>query len=486
MRNSLYLGIVVLLLLSIGCTKEESGTTVLVTEEVLYASGEQVRILGRLITNQAVTATDHGFYLSQEANFASPIIISLGAKSGAGRFIGETSGLQAQKNYFVKSFMDIGNGIEFGNTIELQTLAAGIESYSPYFGSPNQEIFILGRNFSSDTKVFFGDVEAEVLENLFESRLRVRIPELQGGSSVAIRVQSQDQILTFPINFEYQTGSYVTLQPFPDQLRLANNISFQSGSHFYVGLGSNRQIRFYEKILKYDPSTNQWTDSNFSGSARSFGFATDNYLGGGIAELTKEPYVMNNSFWRITSTGYVRLKDLTFPSRESIAFELANELYLLGGKDGNTRAVRKYNALTESWTNLPNSLREFSAINPYFVYQNKLYVLGSDKVLYSFDPISGRLESISSYPGLTGLGYGFAKVIGSKVYFGGFELENQVWEFNLETFNWVPKNPIPGSLLSKTAASFVQGGFIYFMRQEDINLPGDFPLELFIFDPTGI
>jgi len=486
MRKFLILSLLSLIFVGWSCTEDEAETTVLVTEEVLYASGEQVRILGRLITNQAVTATDHGFYLSQEANFSSPIIISLGAKAGAGRFIGETTGLQAQKNYFVKSFMDIGNGIEFGNTIELQTLAAGIESYSPTFGTPNQEIFILGRNFTADTQVFFGEVEAQVLENLFESRLRVRIPELRGISSVAIRVQSQDQRLTFPINFEYQTGSYVSLRQFPEQVRLVDNISFQIGNQFYLGLGSDRLFRFYEKILKYDPVTNQWSDSNFPGSSRSFGFATDNYLGGGIAQLTREPFVMNNSFWRITVGGYVRLKDLPFPSRESIAFELSNELYVLGGKEGNPRALRKHNTLTDSWSSLSDSPLDLGSINPHFVYQNKLYVLGSDSVLYFFDPISQRWSSISTYPGSVGQGYGFAQVIGSKVYFGGFERENQVWEFNLNTFNWVPKNPIPGSFQNITAASFANDGFIYFMRQQDINLPGDFPLELFRFDPTGI
>ncbi|MFT6895586.1 MAG: hypothetical protein ACJAWX_003209, partial [Algoriphagus sp.] len=164
MRNSLLLSILVLLSFAIGCTEEESETTILVTEEVLYTSGDQVRLLGRLITNQPVTATDHGFYLSQDANFASPVIISLGTKEGAGRFIGENGMLSAQKKYFAKAFMDIGNGIEFGNVVELETLAVGIDSYSPGFGTGGKEVFILGRNFTKDTKVFFGTEPAQVLE----------------------------------------------------------------------------------------------------------------------------------------------------------------------------------------------------------------------------------------------------------------------------------------------------------------------------------
>ena len=486
MRKYLSLSILLLLFIGWSCTEDETETTILVTEEVLYTSGEQVRILGRLITNQSISATDHGFYLSQDPGFTSPVIISLGEKEGAGRFIGETTGLQAQKGYYAKAFMDIGNGIEFGNTIDLQTLSAGIESYSPSFGTPNQEIFILGKNFTSDTKVFFGEVEGQVLENLFESRLRVRIPQPSGSSSVAIRVESQDQVLTFPINFEYQTGSYLALASFPEKVRLVDNIHYQSGNQFYVGLGSDRLIRFYEKILRYDPATNQWSEANFPGSPRSYGFATSNYLGGGIAELGRDPFVMNNSFWKITPGGFVRLKDLPFPSRESVAFEISNELYVLGGKEGNALAVRKYNSAADTWSNLGDSPQEFGRINPYFVYQNKFYILGSDKVLYRFDPVSSSWDAVSAFPGSLGLGYGFAHVIGNRAYIGGFKRENSIWEFNLETPNWVSKNPIPGSFQNITAASFVQGGFIYFTRQQDINLVGDFPLELYRFDPNGI
>ncbi len=486
MKKYLIISIFMMLFMGWSCTEEDAETTILMTEEVLYTSAEQVRLLGRLITNQAVSASDHGFYLSEDANFSSPVIISLGPKSGPGRFIGQANTLKADTDYFVKSFMDIGNGIEFGNTITLQTLTTAVESYSPSFGTPNQEILILGRNFTSDTKVFFGDQEAQILENLFESRLRVRIPAPKGSSSVKITVKSQDQLLTFPTNFEYQTGAYLLIGSFPEQVHLVDNIFFQAGNQFYIGLGSDRMLRFFDKIFRYDPVNNQWANANFPGTPRSFGFATSNYLGGGIAELGRDPFVMNHSFWRISSNGFVRLKDLPFPSRESIAFEIGNELYVLGGKEGNPFSLRKYNAATDSWTNLPDSFKAFTDFNPHFVYQNKLFVLDTDKTLYSYDPNSGVWNSVSTYPGSLGSGYGFAHVIGNKVYIGGWKRNNEIWEFNLDNSNWYPKNPIPGSFQNITVASFVQNGFIYFTRQQDVNLVGAFPLEFYRFDPNGI
>ncbi len=486
MRNSFFLSILVLLSFVIGCTEEESGTTVLVTEEVLYASGEQVRLLGRLITNQPVIATDHGFYLSQDANFASPVIISLGVKEGAGRFIGETGMLSAQKKYFAKTFMDIGNGIEFGNVVELETLAAGLDSYSPGFGTPNQEVFILGKNFTKDTKVFFGTEPAQVLEILFESRLRVRIPAAKGSSSVPIRVQSQDQNLVFPINFEYQTGSYLAVAPFPEQVRLIENISFQNGGLFYAGLGTDRKLSFYTKIQSYNPVTNQWQDSNFPGSPRAFGFASSNYIGGGVAELGREPYTLNPSLWRVTPTGFQRLKDLPFASRESLAAELNGELYVIGGKEGNTQAVRKHNSISDTWSTLANSPVQFTKENASFVYQNRFYVIASDRVLYAYSPSTDTWDLISKFPGDLGLGYGFGQVIGTKAYVGGYTRVDEIWELNLVNLNWVSKNQIPGPPQGVTAGSFEKDGFIYIMRQQDINLIGNFPLIIYKFDPNGI
>lgn len=486
MRKPLILGILVLLSFVFGCREEESGTIVLVTEEVLYTSGEQARLLGRLITNQPVTAADHGFYLSQDENFGSPVIISLGTKEGAGRFIGETEKLSAQKKYFAKAFMDIGNGIEFGNVVELETLAAGLDSYSPGFGIPGREVFILGKNFTKDTKVFFGTEPAQVLEILFESRLRVRIPEAKGNSSVSIRVQSQEQNLVFPINFEYQTGTYLEVAPFPDQVRLVENIAFQNGGLFYAGLGSDRKVRFYPEIQSYNPVTNQWQNANFPGSPRTFAFATANFIGGGVAELGREPFVMNSTFWGVTPTGFKRLKDLPFPSRESLAAELNDELYVIGGKEGNLLAVHKYNLSSETWTTLGDSPTQFTKEHASFVYQNKFYVIGSDKVLYSFDPVSQAWSQLSIFPGILGQGYGFGQVIGTKAYVGGYSRVDEVWELNLANLNWVSKNPIPGTPQSITAGSFEANGFIYLMRQQDINLIGNFPLIVYKFDPNGI
>ncbi|MFC3879014.1 IPT/TIG domain-containing protein [Algoriphagus namhaensis] len=469
------------------CEEEDPETTILITEEVLLTSGEQARLLGRLITNQAINPQDHGFYLSLDANFSSPIIVSLGPKEGPGRFIGEVTGLNIGQTYFARAFMDLGNGPEFGNTIELTTLIPGIDSYTPGFGEPGDEVFILGKNFTSDTRVFFGDQEAEVAEILFESRLRVIVPSAGNSSSVEIRVQSQDQVLTFPIAFEYQTGSYTKLANFPDEgVRLIDNIYHYKNGVFQIGLGSDRNLRFYEKIQQYDPNTNLWQEVNFSGSNRAFGFSTPNYIGGGIAVLSREPFTYNRSFWRNTPSGFVRLGDLPFDSYDQIAVELNGVLYLIGGGPQQGNAVWRYNSANDTWESIGVSPEPLSRRNVSFVYQNQLFVIGNSGTLLRVGSSMTDWQAISTFPGSLGQGFGFGEVIGIKAYIGGYSRSSEIWELNLQNLNWVSKNPIPGTAQGITAGSFAKDGFLYFMRQPDLNLTGSFPLEMYRFDPNGL
>lgn len=486
MRRFLAFALLSLLIIGGACTEDDPETTILVTEEVLLTSGEQARLLGRLITNQAINPVDHGFYLSLDANFSAPIIISLGLKEGPGRFIGDVTGLKIGQTYFARAFMDLGNGPEFGNTIELTTLNPGLESYTPGFGEPGDELFIFGRNFTSDTRVFFGDQEAQVLEILFESRIRVSIPTPSGLSSVTLRIQSQEEELSFPIGFEYQTGSYIKLANFPDQVRLIDNIYYYKNGVFQIGLGSDRRLSFYEKIQQYDPSTNQWAEVAFPGSSRSYGFSTENFLGGGIEILSREPFTFNRSFWRNTASGFERLPDLPFDSYDQIAAELNNELYLIGGEEGDIDLVRKYNSANDSWEILGNTPETFSRRNANFVYQDQLYLVSDNSVLFRFNPAGNTWDGISIFPGSLGQGFGFGEVIGSKAYVGGYTRSAEIWELNLENLNWVSKNPVPGSVQAITVGSFAKDGFLYFVRQPDLNLTGNFPLEMFQFDPNGL
>lgn len=481
------LGILAILLLGWSCTEDEGEITVLLTEEVLHVSGEQIRILGRLITNQPISASDHGFYISLDESFSSPIIISLGSKDGAGKFIGETDGLVIGKSYFAKAYMDIGNGVEFGNVIEVSTLTPELKSFSPLFGSATDILTISGRNFTKDTRVFFNDVEAEILKIDLESRLTVIIPAPSSSQQVFIKVLVQDEPLNFATPFEYQTGKYELLGTFPEDIKLYDNVSFQNQAGFYIGLGAISKNHLYEGFQRYNPVSSTWEKISWLGSSRSYAFATSNFIGGGIAQLGRDPFIMNYGFWKTSSSGFQKLGDLPFESRESLAFEVNQDLFVIGSKEGDSLAVRKYAALTGQWTNLKPSPVALGATNPHFQYQGKTYFVDNSAKLWMYDPSMDLWSNTGAiYPGSLGLGYGIAQVIGDKAYVGLYRRANDIWELDIPTMTWKSKNTIPGIPQSFTVGSFVYDKSLYIMRVPDISLAGSYRMELYKFDPSGI
>ncbi|TFV93506.1 hypothetical protein E4S40_14760 [Algoriphagus kandeliae] len=482
------LGILLMLFWFASCTEEDLGVTFVTTEEVLFASGDQVRLLGRVISDQDIQVQDHGFYLAEDEAFSNPQIISLGEKSGPGRFIGEISGLRLGTNYFAKAFLNLGGEVEFGNVISLSTLEPAFKSFSPSFGAPGEELIIEGRNFGEGTRVFFGDQEAEVLENTLQSRLLVRVPPPADNPSVPIRVLFQDREVSSAEPFEYQRGGYEIVARYPGEVRMYDNVFFQNDpNNLYIGLGSERRQVLISGFQKFDVISNTWSAASFPGTNRSFAFFTDHYLGGGVSQLGSNPFVYDGSFWAMENGGFKRLPDLPFLSRNAIAFEINGDLYVLGRNAQIVDFFFKFDKTSNTWEILPPAPVSFSRSDAAFSYGDKGYLInGGDGTLWSFDPSNNEWSTISTYPGALGIGRGMARVMGEKAFIGLFERTDEIWELDLNSFTWRKKNPMPGLPQSVLVAHFVSGPYLYIMRVPDINVPGAFSMDFYRFDPEGI
>ena len=486
MRKLLSLSIFLVLLTGWACTQEEDVTTVVVTEEVIFVSGDKVRILGRLITNQPISASDHGFYLSTNENFSSPIVISLGVKESAGRFIGETTGLQINQPYFAKAFVEV-NGVEiFGEVLELTTLNPIIESFSPTFSIPGSEMIIQGRNFPQGTKVFFGTQEATILENVFETRLRVRIPNPSGQVVVPIRVQIQDRVLEFSQKFEYRSGKFTLVGQFPEGRRIYENVFFQNQDGLFAGLGISRLAGYFPGFQRFNPQSGTWTAVNFPGTPVEGAFATSGYLGGGGIEVDRDVFTYSREFWKINGSTFEPLPDLPFDSFRSLAFELDGQLFLAGGAGVGTRGIRKYNYATKTWALLGSTPLDIDYSLAYFIYQNKVYFIAQDRTIWEYSPQSDSWRVFTSYPGQLENGFGMAQVIGDKVYIGLYRRTDQLWELDLKTLNWKTKNNIPGLPQSVNIGYYTFNGQIYILRAAEVSVSGNLPMELYRFEPDGI
>jgi hypothetical protein len=483
-----FLSLVFMLMCILSCTEEDSEVILVTTEEVLFASGDEIRLLGRVISNQELSLVDHGFYVSEDASFSSPAIVSLGEKDGPGRFIGQLTGLRVGRPYFAKAFMDRGAEIEFGNVLELSTLEPAIIDFSPKFGAVGEEILIEGRNFGADTRVFFGGQEAQVIENTLQSRLRVRVPIPEGNRTVPIRVVVQDREVSLSESFEYQIGTYEKIGTFPESIRVYDNVFFQDGpNRFFIGLGSERRLVFLPGFQRYDRSSSTWQEVAFPGASRSFAFSTDHYIGGGLSQLGSNPFVYEGSFWGYENGAFTRLPDLPFLSRDAIAFELGEDLYVLGKNPDTTKFFFRFDKSEMRWELLPTPEQEFTRNDAVFTYQGNAYLIDSlDGTIWRYNLNSGAWDSIGTYPGSLGNGRGMARVIGDKAFIGLFERSDQVFELDLNSFSWKPKNPMPGLPQSVIVGHFVSGESLYIMRVPDITLAGQFPMDFYRFDPDGI
>lgn len=485
MKKFLSLGIFMVLLLGWACTEEEDDNSFVVTEQILHASGDQIRVLGRVISNSQINVSDHGFYFSLDPTFSSSTIVSLGPKEGPGRFTGLAEDLEIHQLYYVKSFMELNGEILEGNVIEVNTLNSFIESISPLYGEEGDQIVISGGNFAADTRVFFGAQEAQILGITLESQITVTVPSLKDDPSVSIRLVTQGEEQVFDEKFEYQIGTYELITTFPEAIRLYDNVFFQNSSDLYIGLGSRRRIESYYGFQRYNIGSDQWQKVSFPGNTRSYSFFTENYIGGGTSERGNNPTDIDKSFWKIDGGSFTQLADLPFESLESAAFEIGDDLYVLGTKMEEEASFRKYDASSGAWSSLPAPPENFNAENAVFVHGGFGYVVGKDFTVWRFNPSSISWDAVTTYPGSLGQGYGMARVIGNKVYIGLYRRSNQMWELDLESFTWKSKNLMPGYPQSIIVGHFVKDGLLYIMRVPDISLVTDYPMDMYVFDPNG-
>ena len=475
-----------MLFASWSCTEEENTPILVSTEDILFVGGDKLRVSGRLLTNREVFADEHGFVFSTDASFSSPILLSLGEKKEPGRFIGEKSGFKIGQTYFVKAFAEVDGQRLEGQAVELKTLTPSIASFSPTYSTAGNELVIEGKNFPEGTQVFFGSQQAQVLKNVFESKITVKIPPSAGQVLVPIKLLIQGKEYTISTSFEYQAGKYTKVSEFPGNLRIYDNIYFSNGSGFHVGLGKVRSGENYPRFQRFNPATGTWTEVNFPGNSRRFVFASSNYLGGGAIETSRDVFSYDRSFWKINGSSFERLVDLPFNTRDALAVDWEGGLLLFGGLDGASLLVRAYDPVQRTWSTKRNAPIALGRNAAAFVRATRVIVLGSNGQVWEYNPPLDSWQLLTTYPGNKGQGFPMLEVIGSKAYMGLFRATQELWELNLETLTWKAKNQIIGLPQSITSGYFQYNGSIYFLRTPEESVAGNLTMELYKFDPDAI
>lgn len=464
------------------CEEDQDIIPSVVTEDILYVSGERLRVSGRIITTQNINASDHGFYLSETESFNQPIIISLGERERPGRFIGETDGLSIEKRYYAKSFINLQGEILFGNVIEIETLSPAVFDFSPNNGPQGTVLTISGKNLTSDSQVFFGENQGQVIGISFESSMQVRVPAITNSAVVNIRVVNQGREFSFPNPFEYTTGKYTQIAQFPSPIRVFDGISLQENNVFYVGMGTDRGQAMNTKMWKYQVGDANWSEIPLPSRELWRAFSSKTYYGAGTLGPLNDISVRD--FYQLKNGAFQALPELPFTKSRALAFEIGQKLFVVGGLAEESTRGFAYDVNTGQWNSISTAPFPINNAVLNFSYQNKQYFIDPEtNIMHAYNTSNNFWEEVSRFPGDLGNGTGVGVVIGSRAYLGLGNRSEQMWELNLETFNWVRKNDFPGSTVSRNSGVYEHGGLIYILRSAEVQLSG--VSEFWVFDPNA-
>jgi hypothetical protein len=459
------------------CEEEVDSEALVFVEDVIFVSGEILRITGRVVSSGTVTITDHGFQVAENPEFTSPIIISLGERSIPGRFIGTYEELPSGTDFFVRAFLINKGETSVSAALEFSTLDSELINYTPVFERAGQTITINGKNLTRDSEVFFGSQKALILEFNNEAEIKVRAPNPEIGEyMVPIRIINDGKENVFDQNFEYIIGKWQLETIYPGNEGFTRNIYFQHEGILYSGMednGSNVQL-----FWKYDLLSKSWQEKNFNGPyLRSPGVFDGGFFGGGL-----DNNALSNEFWTLDQSGnFLAQGNVPFKLVQHVSFRVGDELFVFGGKNesrGDNNRIRKYNFVSKEWVELGTMPIITSSTLPKFNKGNQMFFVTASNELWKYDSNTMQWQQMTSYPGAKGaIGGG---TIGEYAYVGLGNNTREMYEYNFALDYWKQKSIIPGFNSDLTLGWYTVDDKIFVLRK--VSLGSEAP-KMYKFEP---
>lgn len=473
-----------LLLLVTACIEDEpQGPAQVVSEEVVFVSGEIVILSGRVLSQDEIFVTDHGFEISENEDYSEAIIISLGELNIPGRFIAQTNQLQIEKSYFARSFLVENGETVYGQTLSFSTLKPQLVSYEPKVAEEGTEITIVGTGLTADTKIFFGDREITEFTFSYESIITFLVPEIQNEYLIDISLVSQGSTLTFDEAFEYIIGTWDFEGYFEDSEFAQgmfnkyidiNYLHDDSGLLVFNGLLDIDALpgadTLNKRVHKIDLQNFNSESIAFNGDHTVGGFHAYPYFGMG----SKEVIGFNQGEISLSNKIYIYQDDeiellTTAPESlyNSVCTNMDNKLYIYGGETSSrerNRQIYVYDIDSDTWSSNELSVIDISNDLPYWSHNNSSYFLTNNKEIWEHNAMTNEWEMVSLYPGKIG-DIGFATVLDDRVFIGMFDSTIDLYEVDANTFEkWRAKNRVVGGLDKSTIAMWAQDDKIFALR----------------------
>ncbi len=465
----------------------ESSESVVLLEDVIYTSGNSLRLLGRIYSADG-EIEDHGFYLSETSDFESPVIRSLGGRSDLGLFLTEFNTLAQQTIYHYKAFIVVDGKTIFSDTSSVTTYDSRLYGFSPAYGNAGQTLTIEGSNLTSSIKVFFGGREAEILRVISDFRIEVLIPENGSDPVDELTVQLDDQVYSMG-NFEYVSGKWTRLIQFPEE-RFYDVSVFQTEEQVVIGMGSNNEFNGIRPgFLSLNLNTLDYFVLDLTGPTPVVApfYTASGYFGSGANEVIRisesvHEYVLSNEFWKYengTFTSRGLAPDFLY---SGTAFDLNNTLYLMGGLSGQQNSKMGIFSYTGKWNYLGVIPFQFFNQYPHSTVNGKQWFLNSHEEFWEFDPADGSFTNFGQFDKSVGP-HGKMVTLGEYVYFGLFQGDDKMWRMHSGDRSIIDVAPFPGDKRALTVAGFTYDGILYFIKSPRASTTGT-KTELWKLEPN--
>ena len=456
------------------CNKDDVSTDISVfTEEIVFTSGQSVILTGRVLAQGEIAVEDHGFQIDTNENFSNPIVISLGEKGIPGRFVGEVNALNIRLNYHCRAYIVIAGETKTGNVLNFSTQSPKALDFSPKEGIPNIKIVIEGQNFTSDTKVLWGD-KVIVPEEIFaETFVEFSAPAFEGNPVVQLSLVSQGDTLMLNDPFEYIIGLWTDEGPMNDPDQNAHHIYFEDGEDFIYGIGLARgHMTSLVHVLKKNSLQNMAIV--FPGTATEGAFFNETYFGGGsINKVTSPlmPLTNSNEFWKYENQGFVQLKNIPASLYKAVCLVSDDKVFVYGGETSTrlrNTVIYVYDINTDSWSVL--SVAPISPLNsfPAFHLDGYNYFVAEDGTTYRHDYANDDWETVAKCP-VAPAEYGISLLLNGQAYVGMQGTGKRINVYRPWNDTWRTKVSLPNLAQFLTIGGWTNNDKIYVMRTDLAN-----------------
>ncbi|WP_421896801.1 hypothetical protein [Marinoscillum sp.] len=452
-----------------GCFFNEitDSETVVLLEDVIYISSNDIRLLGRLYSLEG-TASDHGFEFSEDESFSAPQVVSLGEKKTVGLFFSEFNLLEEKTDYYYRAYVTSGNNKFYSDIRSISTFEGSVTRASSLYGESGDQIEIIGTNFTTEMSILFGETTAVIKSRLGGYKLKVEVPAPQTDYRVPVYANFDGRKVLVD-TFEYKTGNWVKLSAFPIN-RMTNAAVKTDGNSAFIYLGAFSETQKNDSIYNYDFTANAWGTPTALTSEEYFAegaFYTPNGLFGAGATQIRETfsgfqYTLTDRFGKLESDGTIT--DLGFTPAmgvKPLAFYVNQDLIVLGGINSGETIWRYTDG---EWSYLGKLPFAITASTPNTYYNGAIYLFHTeDNTVWKYDLSTLEFSKFTELSMNVQSGAAYFQR-GKYLIFGLFPFQSAIYQLNLETGEVLTKNNFEGQASYSTDIQFDGDGNLFVIR----------------------